>query len=178
MVSKWKTVGAAMCASVAMLANAAGADTVGTIGVALTVTNACVVNGSAAVQANGGQLGQITFPDQPGLFGDVNGELIATGTSGALSVLCSPGAAPSLVVGPGSNDLAGARRLAHNGTAVAYRLFSDAGRTTEITIGQRLSLPVATTTPTLVPLYARVSSQGVILPAGIYTDTVQVTLSW
>ena len=29
-----------------------------------------------------------------------------------------------------------------------------------------------------VPIYARVNSGGLVLPAGAYTDTVQVTLSW
>jgi len=162
----------------ALSPSVAAADTGGTIGVSLTVTNACVVNGAAAVQANAGRIAQIAFPDQPGLFGDTDAEAAAAGASGALSVLCSPGATPALTIGTGNNDAGGRRRMAYNGTSVAYRLFSDAARTSEIAINQRIALPVATGAATLVPIYARVNSAGAILAAGTYTDTVQVLLSW
>jgi len=162
----------------ALLPTPVSADTTGTIGVSLTVTSACAVNGAAAVQSDAGRVAQVAFPDQPGLFGDTDGEAVATGASGALSVLCSPGVTPALTIGAGAHDVGGRRRMAYNGSSVAYRLFADAARTSEIAINQRLTLPVATSAATLVPIYARVNSNGSILAAGTYTDTVQVLLSW
>lgn len=168
---------AASCIA-AVVAGPAAAQTTGTIAVTLNVTNACVVNGAAALQANAGSLGAIRFPDQPGIFGNVDGELVGTGQSGSLSVLCSPGASPVLTVGAGQNDAAGRHRLAANGNMVSYRLFTDSARTAEVAIGQQIALPVATSVATVVPIYARVTSNGAVLPAGAYSDTVQVTLSW
>jgi spore coat protein U-like protein len=167
---------AAAIACTAVAAPAYADSSSGTIGLLLNVTNACVVNGATSVQSNLGSLGSIRFPDQPGIFGNVDGQLV--GTLGALQVQCSPNATPVLTVGAGANEAAGARHMASNGTTVAYRLFSDAGRTTEITIGQQLQLGTATTAAITVPIYARVNSGGLVLPAGAYTDTVQVTLSW
>ncbi|WP_197277093.1 Csu type fimbrial protein [Sphingomonas profundi] len=160
-----------------MFANPALADSSsGTIAVALNVTNACVVNGATAVQSNVGALGTIQFADQPGIFGNVDGQLV--GALGTLQVLCSPGVTPSLTIGSGANDAAGKRYLASNGHTVPYRLFSDAARTSEITIGQQLALGTATTSAISVPIFARVNSGGAVLSAGSYADTVQVTLAW
>lgn len=149
----------------------------GTIGVSLTVSAACVVNGASAVAASFGSGGSIAFAAQPGLFGDVDAQMVTSGGT-ALSVLCSPGVGPSLTLGAGAHDATGQRHLSNGSSTVAYRLFSDSGRTTEVGIGQAIPLGTATSSPISVPIYARVNSNGVVLPAGNYTDTVQVTLAW
>jgi len=148
----------------------------GTIAVALNVTNACVVNGAASVQSNLGSLGTIQFPDQPGIFGNVDGQLV--GSLGTLQVQCSPNATPVLTIGSGAHDAAGKRYMAANTHSVTYRLYSDSARTSEIAIGGQLTLGTASTTPISVPIYARVNSGGQVLAAGAYTDTVQVVLTW
>lgn len=165
-------------AAIATLASApAWADSSnGTIAVALNVTNACVVNGATSVQSNLGSLGTIQFPDQPGIFGNVDGELV--GSLGTLQVQCSPNATPVLTIGSGAHDAGGRRYMAASSNTVTYRLYSDAARTNEITIGGQLTLGTASTTPISVPIYARVNSNGQVLAAGSYTDTVQVTLTW
>ena len=117
-----------------------------------------------------------TFGTQ--LWTRLYGELVGTGQTGSLSVLCSPGASPVLTLGAGQNDAAGRHRLASNGNTVPYRLFTDSARTAEIAIGQQITLPAATTAATVVPIYARVTSNGAVLPAGSYGDIIQVTLSW
>lgn len=155
---------------------ASAGTTSGTISVTLNITSACVVNGAAALQANAGSVGTIQFPDQPGIFASADGQLV--GSLGTLQVLCSPGVTPALTVGSGANDAAGKRYLASGGNSVAYKLFTDSGRTNEITIGQQLSLGTATTSAINVPIFARVSSGGAVLAAGSYADTVQVVLSW
>ncbi|MBH9538516.1 Csu type fimbrial protein [Novosphingopyxis sp. YJ-S2-01] len=148
----------------------------GTIGVSLVVQNACVVNGANSVQSNVGSIGNIAFADQPGIFGDVDGELV--GSLGALQVLCSPGVLPELTIGSGDNAASGTRYMASAGNSLPYRLYTDAQRANEIGIGQRLSLGTATTDPIIVPIFARVNSGGNVVAAGTYTDTVLVTLSW
>ena len=155
---------------------AAADSSAGTIAVSINVTNACVVNGATTPQANVGSLGEIAFADQPGIFGNVDGQLV--GTLGTLQVQCSPGVTPQLTIGSGANDAAGKRRMASSGNMLDYRLFSDSQRTSELTIGSRITLGTATTAPFSVPIYARVNSGGNVIAAGRYTDTVQVTLTW
>ncbi|GGB28477.1 hypothetical protein GCM10011380_17620 [Sphingomonas metalli] len=155
---------------------AAAGSTAGTIGLSLTITNACVINGAAQVQSNTGSMGDIAFPSQPGVFGTVDGQLV--GSLGTLQVQCSPGVTPQLTFGAGANDAAGKRRLAYNGTTIDYRLFSDPQRTSELGIGSSLSLGTAASAPISVPIYARATGAGSVLAAGSYTDTVQVTLTW
>jgi spore coat protein U-like protein len=159
-------------------AHAAGGSSTGTIGVSLNVTAACAVNGATAIAANLGQVGTIAFADQPGLFGNTDASMVATGGGSGLSVLCSPGSTPTLTVGTGANDASGTHYLASGANKIAYHLYSDSGRTNEIGIGQAISLGTATSTAFNVPIYGRVSSNGQVVAAGAYTDTVQVTLAW
>lgn len=172
-----RSLAISVAACAAMVSPAALADSSnGTIAVALNVSNACVVNGGTAYEANVGLIGTIQFPDQPGIFGDVDGELV--GSLGTLQVQCSPDATPLLTIGAGANDADGKRYMAASTNTVPYRLFSDLARTNEITIGDQLSLGTASSTAITVPIYARVNSGGQVLAAGSYADTVQVVLSW
>lgn len=158
----------------AVPANAQSAT--GTIGVRLNITNACVVNDATALQTDLGRTGDIHFTDQPGTFSAVDGELV--GALGALAVRCSPGATPALTIGAGANDQAGVRQMVSGGSAVPYRLYTNAARNDEIGIGRSLALGAAGSAAIVVPIYARATNSGGILPAGSYADTVQITLSW
>lgn len=173
---------AALVAVVAVAAAPATAATIGTstgtIGVSLNISSACVVNGATAVASDLGKVGQLTFADQPGIFGDTDAQMVATGGGSGIGVLCSPGSTPTLTIGSGANDASGIHYMASSGNKVAYHLFRDSARTNEITIGQQISLGTATSTAFSVPIYGRVNSGGAVLAAGAYTDTVQVTLAW
>ncbi|WBO23011.1 Csu type fimbrial protein [Sphingomonas abietis] len=169
---------ATLAAGLFASAPAQAGSSAGTIGVSLTVTAACAVNAATSVAATIGQLGSISFASQPGIFSNTDAAMVATGGGSGISVLCSPGLTPTFTVGAGANDDSTFHYLASNGSKVAYHLYSDAGRTSEITIGQVLNLGTATSTAFNVPIYGRVSSNGAALPAGNYTDTVQVTLAW
>lgn len=157
-------------------APAAAQVATGTIGVELTVTNACVVNDATALQSSLGSVGNVDFGSQPGTFQAVDGELV--GAVGALSIRCSPDASPTLTVGSGSNDNAGVRRMISGSATIPYRLYTNTSRDNEITIGRQISLGQATTAPIVVPIYARATNPGGIARAGRYTDTVQITLAW
>ena len=178
-LSKLKTAGAAMALllSLAALPAQAGSST-GTIGVSMNVSAACLVNGGSQSSGSLGQLGSIAFPDQSGVVGTVDASLVPSAGSGGISVLCTPGLTPSLTVGAGAHDSGAVRNLASNSNTVAYRLYSDAGRSSEITIGHAISLGTATSSAINVPIFGRITGGGASLTAGSYTDTVQVTLAW
>ena len=158
-------------------AKAANGTSTGTISISLNVGASCQING-AAMAANVGQVGAIAFPDQSGIFGDTSAQLVATGGGNAISILCSPGQTPTLTFGTGANDNGGVHRMASGGNFLPYHLFSDPAATNELTINKQISLGTATTTAFSVPVYAHTNSGGVVLAAGAYTDTVQVTLAW
>lgn len=182
-MSKQKIMRRGAGLALAMLATVAGAapgsaqNASGTIGVSLNVLAACAVNGGSST-ATLGQIGAIAFTDQSGVFGNADATMVAQGTTNAVTLLCTPGLAPQVTIGAGANDAGNVRRLAYLGNTVAYRLYSDMARQNEITIGKQISLGTAGTTALTLPIYARASSNGLALPAGTYTDTVQVTLSW
>lgn len=161
-----------------MSAPAHAGSTTGTIDVSLNVSGACAVNGGSITSGSLGRVGSITFADQPAIFGDVDATMVPSGGTGGLSILCSPGLTPAMTIGAGANDRDSVRHLASGSNQVPYRLYSDSGRTSEITIGQAISLGTATTAAFSLPIYARVNSGGTVLAAGSYSDTVQVTLSW
>ena len=146
----------------------------GTINVQLTITSACLVNGTAST-ASFGSAGTIAFPNEPGTFTQTDAQLV--GSLGDLAIRCSPGTTPTLTIGSGLNDDSGVRRMASGANRIGYRLYSDAGRSQEVTVGQSIALGTMGQTAVTVPLYARATNSGV-LPAGAYADTVQVTLAW
>lgn len=150
----------------------------GTIGVAMNISSACAVNGGSATSGSLGQLGSIQFADQPGIFGDVDAAMVASNAGNAVSVLCSPGLTPTMTIGSGAHDANSVRNLQSGANKVAYRLYSDAARTNEITIGHQISLGTAASTALTQPIFARVNSGGAVLASGAYTDTVAVTLAW
>lgn len=173
-----KIVGRSLAVGVGLLATQAYAQSSsGTISVSLNVVASCAVNGGTSSPTMG-NLGTIAFADQSGVFGSADASMVAQGTTSPVSILCTPGISPQMEIGAGANDAGNVRRLTMGQTMVAYRLYSDVARQNEITIGKQLSLGNATTTALSLPIYARVSSNGLALPAGTYTDTVQVTLSW
>lgn len=174
--SKFPYLLAVVAGCSALPANA-GTST-GSIGVSLNVASACAVNGGTSGAANLGQVGTIAFPDQPSVFGNVDASLTASGGGSAISILCTPGLSPTMTVGAGANDSSGVRHLVSGSDQVAYRLYRDSNRSTEITIGEQISLGTATSSAISLPIYGRVNSGGQFLPAGAYTDTVQVTLAW
>lgn len=172
----FKLSSAVLAVLMSMALQAQAQSATGTIGVRLKITNACVVNDATALQADLGNTGDIAFADQPGTFTSIDGELV--GALGALAVRCSPGATPALTIGAGANDEAGVRRMISGTAAVPYRLYTNAARNDEIGIGRSLTMGTADTSAIVVPIYARATNGAGILPAGQYTDTVQITLSW
>lgn len=179
-LSRLHLVRAVLAGMLAMFAGtrAEAGSASGTIAVALNVTDACVVNGATAFTTTLGQVGAISFADQPGLFGNVSAAMVATGGGSAISVLCSPGLSPSLSINAGLHDASNLHHLASGSNLIAYHLYSDSGHTNEIQISQSLSLGTTTSSAINVPIYAVANSGGQVMPGGSYTDTVQVTLSW
>lgn len=162
----------------ALVAQTQAATSTGTLNSTLTLTAACQVNGSSA--ASGLDFGTLDFGSQDALFDAANAQVLGAG-GGALSVLCSSGTIPAVRVRAGSHDGqsdGGTRALADgNGNFVPYDFYSDTGRTQLLAIDDTITLPTSTGVAQTVELYGQARGKPG-LPAGVYTDTVAVELSF
>ncbi|KKO14833.1 spore coat U domain-containing protein [Pseudomonas putida] len=161
-----------------MLASQAQAATTGTIDSKLTLTAACQVNGSSGT--SGVNFGALDFGTRDALFTSADAQVIGGG-GGAISILCSAGTVPVIRVGAGVHDgqsAGGSRALADGaGNFVPYDFYTDSGRTQVLAINGTITLPTSSGTAQIVNLYGQARGKAG-LPAGVYTDTVSVELSF
>ncbi|MVV50078.1 SCPU domain-containing protein [Pseudomonas sp. PB120] len=160
-------------------ASATAATTVtGQISATLTLTNSCQVNGASG--STGLNFGALDFGSDNSLFTSANAQVLGGG-GGALSILCSSGTTPVVKVRAGSHDgqsPGGSRALANgSGSFVPYDFYTDAGHSTLLAIDGVINLAASTGVAQTVNLYGKaVGKAG--LPAGTYTDTVAVELTF
>ncbi|BDM23876.1 spore coat U domain-containing protein [Pseudomonas sp. NPDC089428] len=161
-----------------MAAHAQAATVTGTISSTLTLTSACQVNGASGT--TGLNFGNLNFGSTDALFTTANAQVLGGG-GGAMSILCSAGTVPAIRVRAGSHDgqsTGGTRALADGaGNFVPYDFYTDAGRTTLLAIDGTITLPTSTGVAQTVNLYGQARGKAG-LPAGTYTDTVAVELSF
>ncbi|TKI07303.1 Csu type fimbrial protein [Martelella alba] len=142
-----------------------------TFQVAATIVAGCQVLGS-------GIMGTLDF----GSLASVGGST-ADGTfrqNGALTIACTPGTTLSMSIDGGSHYANSRYLLRAGGTdTVAYRLFthSVSGSASEIPVNQNIAISYADANQITLPIYATAYLNGG-QPAGTYTDTLAVTLSW
>ena len=77
------------------------------------------------------------------------------------------------VNGNGSN-----RQLSNGVRMVPYKLYFDAARQKDYSIGQRHNFAVDTGAQVSIPVYGALEANTSALPEGVYLDTLMVTLDW
>ena len=110
---------------------------------------------------------------------------LATGALGTslggttVTFQCTPGVALSMSVDGGQNSASGTRNLKRTGgtQVLAYQLYRDAAYSQSLGIGQSVAVGYTDPTAIKLPVYGRVQLTGT-MPAGTYTDVVQVTVTW
>jgi spore coat protein U-like protein len=162
----------------ALASQAQAATVTGSINSTLTLISACQVNGTSGT--SGLNFGALNFGTQDALFVTANAQVLGGG-GGAMSILCSAGTVPVVKVRAGLHDgqsSGGTRALADGaGNFVPYDLYTDTGRTTLLAIDGTITLPTSTGVAQTVNLYGKaVGKAG--LPAGVYSDTISVELSF
>ena len=92
---------------------------------------------------------------------------------------CTPGVALSMSLDGGQNSASGTRNLKRSGGTqlLAYHLYRDAGFSQSLGIGSSVAVSYSDPTAIKLPVYGRTTLTGT-LPAGTYTDVVQVTVTW
>lgn len=154
------------------------ATVTGTISATLTLTAACQVNSTSGT--SGLNFGTLDFGSKEALFTSVGAQVIGGG-GGGMSILCSAGTVPIIKVAAGAHDgqsSGGTRALANgSGSFVPYDFYTDSGYTTPLAINGTITLPTSTGVAQTVNLYGKALGKAG-LPAGVYTDTVAVELSF
>ncbi|NVZ71175.1 Csu type fimbrial protein [Pseudomonas costantinii] len=164
--------------ALAWVSGAQAATVAGTVSSTLILTSSCQVNGAAAT--GGMSFGTLNFGTANSLFTEADAQVLGGGGS-ALSILCSAGTSPTLTVSAGANDAksTGGGRALYDGVAnyVPYDLYTDSGHTQLLAIGGVINLAASTGVAQAVNIYGKANGK-VGLPAGTYTDTVNVTLTF
>lgn len=163
----------------ALVSSANAATTVtGQITSSLILISSCQVNGSGG--STGLNFGALNFGTTNSLFTTAGGQVLGGG-GGALSVLCSNGTTPTITVGAGANDgkSTGGTRALFDGVAnyVPYDLYSDSGYSTLLPVNGTINLLPSTGTAQTVNIYGQAKGKAG-LPAGTYTDTIAVQLTF
>lgn len=152
----------------------------GEIGVTLIIGDGCTVaNGSADDGTN--EWGTLDFGTYADLTSVIDGTVVGSDGSSAISLTCTSGLSPTLTIDGGLYESGSLRYMGIDSAGViAYRLYSDAARSTEVAIDASIDI-TADGTAVELPLYGRVlpADQTSTTPdAGTYTDTLVATLTW
>ena len=150
----------------------------GVVNATLTLTSSCLVNG--ATGATGLDFGNLSFGSTTTFFTEADSQVMAD-AGGALSIQCSAGTSPVITVGAGSHDglsTGGTRALSDgNSNYVPYDLYSDSGHNTIVAINGTVSPGASSGAAQTINLYGKaVGKAG--LPAGTYSDTINVSLTF
>lgn len=187
-----KRYAAALVLAAGMLAWPTVAGTLtGTLQSQIQLTAGCVIAGSSG-NAAGVNFGLLDFGTKPSTFtGIVNATASGgEGVSGPTQIVCSPDVLGiSIQVGPGSyagqgGSIGAGNRAMRNGSTAAYipyDVFRDAGHSQAYPTGAAvtgITVP-ANGVAFALPIYGQINkSDPSALPAGMYTDTLQITLTY
>lgn len=106
----------------------------------------------------------------------------SSASAGSIVLTCTPGMSLTISIDYGQNNgSSSARYLALDDATLAYQLYQDAARATvwgSSAEGLAMIISSFPSTTTTYPVYARLHAVSSLPPAGIYSDTVTVTLSY
>ena len=163
-----------------LVAGAQAAMVNGQIQARLVIMASCQVNtGAGAGDENSlDNLGTLNFGSK-GPTWNTPIEVLLEGRESNLSVVCNPTVGGFTVSIDGGNHGNGIdRRLSNGQQMIPYRLSLDAAGSNSYSIGQQHNFVVASGGHVPIPVYGMVMANPVALPAGVYRDTLRVTLDW
>ncbi len=167
--------------TVLLLAEEAQAVMSGQIDARLTIIASCEVTNGATPPPDSSvsDFGLLDFGAQgPTWTNPINANLSDAG-NGTLEVSCNPSVTGFTVTIDGGAHGDGTTRRLSNGTqTIPYRLFLDASGGESYSIGQQRNFAVTNGAQIPIPVFGSVVANTRAVPAGVYTDTLKVTLDW
>lgn len=167
-----------LAALLILAAGLAQAQPTSTFTVSAIITEGCLVNqGLPPEGAEIGEIGRLDFGTAPALSQEARTATLLT--SGTFTLSCTPGVSLTMRINGGLQP-DGNRQLAHQAgdATLAYQLYRDAAFQSSIAIDQPVSVDTLTDPDNIrLPIWGRTLLPG-HLPAGVYRDTLVVTLEW
>ncbi|HKS11606.1 MAG TPA: spore coat U domain-containing protein [Pseudomonas sp.] len=158
---------------------AAHGSTSGFIQARLVINAACQISSEVqpATLANPGML---DFGAQgPSWTEPLRGRVDDAGGPGSLQISCTPSVrAFSVRINGGMNGDGAIRRLSNGRQLIPYQLATDPAGAGRYGIGQARNFTIRSADQIPIPIYGVVIAQPQSLPAGLYRDTLRVTLDW
>lgn len=140
------------------------------------IVRGCVIS-TAPGQTTGIGFGTLDFGSHSAVQAGAFSTALSAGAATPPSVQCTPGTTVQISADAGLHAQAGQRHLAGPvGGLIPYALWLVTGNVA-LPPGSSSSLTLGPT-PTSLPVGGTATLPGAGLPAGTYTDTVQVTLAW
>jgi spore coat protein U-like protein len=167
--------------TVLLLTEEAQAAVSGQIHALLTIIASCEVTNGATTPPGSpvSDIGLLDFGAQgPTWTSPINANLSDAG-NGKLEVSCNSSVTGFTVTIDGGTHGDGTTRRLSNGTqTIPYRLFLDASGGDSYSIGQQRNFAVTSGAQIPIPVFGSVVANTSAVPAGVYTDTLTVTLDW
>lgn len=164
-----------------LLAEEAQAAISGQIDVRLILIASCeVINGATnSTGSSVSKFGLLDFGAQgPTWTNPINANLSDAG-NGKLEVSCNPSVTGfTVTIDGGAHGDGTTRRLSNGAQTIPYRLFLDASGGESYSIGQQRNFAVTNGAQIPIPVFGSVVANTSAVPAGVYTDTLRVTLDW
>lgn len=164
-----------LCTSLAAMA--ATVPTNPSFAVNATIVNGCIVSGNSS-QVTGVPFGSVNFGTHSAVSTGSVAAMASNDMGMQAKLVCTAGTAAQVSVNGGLN-LQGAQRRLSNGAGqfIPYTLSLVAGTVTALTPNVAVGITMGTT-PTALPIRGNLVLPGSAAMAGIYADTVQVTVTW
>lgn len=145
--------------------------------VSASVVRGCVVSGNTG-QVSGIPFGSINFGSHPALQSGNVQSMAGSSMGSQAKLVCTPGTAVQISVDGWQNRQGAQRRMSNGaGKYVPYNLELVQGTPALLAPNVPVGL-VIDATPLALPVRGTATLPGATAAAGIYADTVQVTLSW
>lgn len=160
-------------------AGAHGTST-GFIQARLVISAACQIDSDSEQPATLANPGLMDFGERgPSWEQPLRTRVDEAGGDGRLQISCTPEVrAFNVRINGGLNGSDGVRRLSNGREMIPYQLAVDPGGNSRYGIGQARAFTINSTRQIPIPIYGVVVAQPRSLPAGLYRDTLRVTLDW
>lgn len=146
----------------------------------LVISAACQVNSGDQPPATLSNPGLIDFGERgPNWDTPLRSRVDEAGAEGSLQISCTPEVrAFNVRINGGLNGDDGVRRLSNGRETIPYQLATDPGGNSRYGIGEARAFTISSTEQIPIPIFGVVVAQPRALPAGLYRDTLRVTLDW
>ncbi|MCU1760223.1 spore coat U domain-containing protein [Pseudomonas sp. 14P_8.1_Bac3] len=170
----WIGVGA-----LAMLTDDAQAAVSGQIHARLTIIAGCEVTNGGSSGSPVSDFGTLDFGEQGPTWNAPIKATLGEDGSGKLNVACNPSVTGfTVTIDGGAHGDGTTRRLSNGSQTLPYQLFLDASGNQSYSIGQQHNFAVTSGAQVPIPVFGAVVANTRAVPAGVYTDTLTVTLDW